>query len=618
MTGSTNSAVMLWNVLSRRIPALLMTMSTRPKASRAVWTMASPPSGVATELVSATATPPASSISFATVWAGPSLPPPSPLTEPPRSFTTTCAPREASSSACSRPRPPPAPVMIATRPSYPRSAMRANVAVAPRAAPSRDGSASPVRQAAPRGLARRKSARSGGGAELRVRVDQRTVAHGQPATGSGRHILGVGDEDQRDALTGRQLGQEVDDLAGGLAVEVAGGLVGQQHAGCVGHGPGDGDPLLLAPGQPGRQVVAPMTQADLGQELGHPLLALGRRLTGGHERGLDVVGGRQRGDQVEVLEHEADVVAPEAGAGALVHGPEVATVELEGAAGGAVEGAEQLQHGALAGAAGTLDGHELAGPDLDVHAVDGGHLRGPGAEDPPHVGERVHRRTGGGGTGRALAGTGAARWCVRVVAGHPTFLRASAGAMRAARQPPTAPASRPPTTANPTPSSSVDGWTGACTFTLWVTAAAVFCTAGPNRPASEELPALGTPGLLAVRVGGNEVTAAAARKPMPTPMTPPSKPIPSVSVRTCRTTLALGHPMARSVPISRTRLATDDRVSSTAMAKVAASTMMARAPPSRSASFLASLRLPVTCWASALVVTTWAPGRAWLISLATL
>ena len=73
MTGSTNSGVMLWNVLSRRMPALLMTMSTRPKASTAVLTIASPPSGVATLLVSATAMPPRSSISLAVVWAGPSL-----------------------------------------------------------------------------------------------------------------------------------------------------------------------------------------------------------------------------------------------------------------------------------------------------------------------------------------------------------------------------------------------------------------------------------------------------------------------------------------------------------------------------------------------------------------
>src|SRR4029450_7443825 len=43
--------------------------------------------------------------------------PPLPSTLPPRSFTTTLAPRAASASACWRPRPPPAPVTIATRPA---------------------------------------------------------------------------------------------------------------------------------------------------------------------------------------------------------------------------------------------------------------------------------------------------------------------------------------------------------------------------------------------------------------------------------------------------------------------------------------------------------------------
>src|SRR4029077_9571763 len=42
---------------------------------------------------------------------------PVPSRAPPRSFTTTFAPRDASSIACARPSPPPAPVTMATRPS---------------------------------------------------------------------------------------------------------------------------------------------------------------------------------------------------------------------------------------------------------------------------------------------------------------------------------------------------------------------------------------------------------------------------------------------------------------------------------------------------------------------
>ncbi len=115
---SIRSGSMLWKALSRRMPALLMTTSTLPKASSAVCTMALPPSGVATELVSATASPPAALISSTTFSAAPlSLPLPS--MAPPRSLITTSAPREAMRSACWRPRPPPAPVMMTTLPSKP-------------------------------------------------------------------------------------------------------------------------------------------------------------------------------------------------------------------------------------------------------------------------------------------------------------------------------------------------------------------------------------------------------------------------------------------------------------------------------------------------------------------
>src|SRR6056297_1736308 len=129
-TGSTRSDPMLWNDLSRRMPALLITMSTLPKVSTAVCTIAAPPSGVATESVLATASPPASWISSTTSWAAPlSLPVPS--TEPPRSFTTMSAPRLAIISACCLPRPPPAPVMIATLPSNPRSVMAQTLTAQP-------------------------------------------------------------------------------------------------------------------------------------------------------------------------------------------------------------------------------------------------------------------------------------------------------------------------------------------------------------------------------------------------------------------------------------------------------------------------------------------------------
>src|SRR5262249_29998766 len=55
---------------------------------------------------------------------------PLPSSATPTSLTTTSAPRLARSFACARPRPPPAPVTIATLPSNPRSAIAPDATIA--------------------------------------------------------------------------------------------------------------------------------------------------------------------------------------------------------------------------------------------------------------------------------------------------------------------------------------------------------------------------------------------------------------------------------------------------------------------------------------------------------
>src|SRR5260370_14345929 len=116
MTEVNSCAVILWNRLSRRFPALLTTASMRPKASIAAFTIASAPPRLATLSPLAIARPPAATISLTTFPATePSLA--SPLKLTPRSLTTTAAPAVARSSATPRPTPRPAPVTSATFPS---------------------------------------------------------------------------------------------------------------------------------------------------------------------------------------------------------------------------------------------------------------------------------------------------------------------------------------------------------------------------------------------------------------------------------------------------------------------------------------------------------------------
>src|SRR5687768_10214132 len=115
-TSSKSNSDMLAIVVSRRIPALLTSMSSSPNDSTASSTTARAPSQLAMSWSLLTALPPRALISAATSEHGVgSLPVPSLAT--PRSLTTTATPLSASSNACSRPSPRPAPVTTATRPS---------------------------------------------------------------------------------------------------------------------------------------------------------------------------------------------------------------------------------------------------------------------------------------------------------------------------------------------------------------------------------------------------------------------------------------------------------------------------------------------------------------------
>ena len=81
------------------------------------------------------------------------------------------------------------------------------------------------------------------------------------ATGACGHALVVGDEDDGSAAAVEGL-EEVENLVGGLRVEVAGGFVGQDQLGLVYQCAGDGDALLLPAGEFGGLVVKAIGQAD--------------------------------------------------------------------------------------------------------------------------------------------------------------------------------------------------------------------------------------------------------------------------------------------------------------------------------------------------------------------
>jgi hypothetical protein len=96
-----------------------------------------------------------------------------------------------------------------------------------------------------------------------------------------------------------------------VGVEIAGGLVGQQQARCVGQRPGDGDALLLAAGEAAGAVVEAVFEAEPGEEAAGAVGGLAAAFAGEELRQHDVLLGGEVGQEMVELVDEADAVAPE-------------------------------------------------------------------------------------------------------------------------------------------------------------------------------------------------------------------------------------------------------------------------------------------------------------------
>ena len=169
----------------------------------------------------------------------------------------------------------------------------------------------------------------------------------------------VRDHDHRLPELLRRAAQQLEDLLPRRRVEVAGRLVGEDDRRLRDERARDRDALLLAAGELGRPVLAPVGEADALQqvleELGLGLLA------GDRERQDDVLLGGQHRQEVEELEDEADVLAAQQRHLAVGEALDLLAGDLDRAARRLVECGEQVHQRRLARARRPHDGDQLAG-----------------------------------------------------------------------------------------------------------------------------------------------------------------------------------------------------------------------------------------------------------------
>ena len=196
---------------------------------------------------------------------------------------------------------------------------------------------------------------------------QFAVAHHQDAVGVRGDFGIVGDQDDGVAVVAQAL-EQGQDLLARLAVQRTGGFVGQQDRRLVDQRACDGHALLLAAGQFVRAVARAFGQADRGQCLPCALGALARRHLRVTQRHGHVLQRGHARQQVEALEHEADLLAAQDRQLFGVQRGHVDAVAQVAAVGGRVQAADQVHQRGLARAGRPHDGDEVAAIHAHVHA----------------------------------------------------------------------------------------------------------------------------------------------------------------------------------------------------------------------------------------------------------
>ena len=180
----------------------------------------------------------------------------------------------------------------------------------------------------------------------------------------------MGDEQDGLALLFVQLVEQVHHHPAGGGVQRAGGFVRQQHRRIVGHGPRDGDPLLLAAGKLVWLVTHPLFHAHQFQQLPGPGGALCPAHAAVQHGQLHIFHRAGAGDQVEGLEHKADLAAAQGREGTVRCGGYVDAVQNIAALGGFIQRADDVHQGGFAAAGLAHDGHKFPLVHFQIDAVE--------------------------------------------------------------------------------------------------------------------------------------------------------------------------------------------------------------------------------------------------------
>ena len=186
------------------------------------------------------------------------------------------------------------------------------------------------------------------------------VAHVQDAVSNGCRLRIVGDHQHRLLELLVAAAQHGKHRVGIGSVEVAGGLIGKNNGRAGDERARDRNPLLLAAGEFRRTMIETAGDAEhLGQVL-HKLLVLRQVAAGDVARNFDIAACRQGGQQIELLEHEANFRLAQHGTPRIRQLGKVDAINQHASRGGAGKPAKDVEERRFSAARGSDDADELA------------------------------------------------------------------------------------------------------------------------------------------------------------------------------------------------------------------------------------------------------------------
>jgi hypothetical protein len=195
--------------------------------------------------------------------------------------------------------------------------------------------------------------------------------HGEDVVGGVGDEGVVGDDEEGELGVAGEALEDVEDALGIGGIEVAGGFIGEEEAGFIGQGAGDGNALLFAAGEVVGAAMELVAEADEFEELAGAIFhfRLGEEAGAAHGN-LDVFEGGEFLEEKVELEDEADFLVAEEGEFVLVEIGDDLAGDFDGAVVGLIEEAEEIEEGAFTAAGRAHDGVDALGVEMERDVVE--------------------------------------------------------------------------------------------------------------------------------------------------------------------------------------------------------------------------------------------------------